>query len=253
MAREKIGKYVEKSLDAACKRIAEISRSIILDWVVAQHDRILEWTGRAFDLEVLNNICGLIDDTIRDLVVSNIWKASLEGFMWVLLDGGPSRAFSDTDITMIEEDFNMLKDLFVADGEGLPRSLVEEQAKFYHQILNLFSLKTESLIRMLMASSERISVGVTSHKYGQRYLGDAHTLIRVLCHKKDREASTFLKTHYRLPSSSEYDDETAVEDSSFSSPLVSDIWKRSTSFRWSEKGHSSFRSIKKKLQEATWK
>ncbi|KAL0329748.1 UNVERIFIED_CONTAM: protein unc-13 [Sesamum radiatum] len=245
--------------------IAEISRSIILDWVVAQHDRILEWTGRAFDLEdweplslqqkqaasavevfriieeVLNNICGLIDDTIRDLVVSNIWKASLEGFMWVLLDGGPSRAFSDTDITMIEEDFNMLKDLFVADGEGLPRSLVEEQAKFYHQILNLFSLKTESLIRMLMASSEHISVGVSSHKYGQRYLGDAQTLIRVLCHKKDREASMFLKTHYRLPSSSEYDDETAVEDSSFGSPLVSDIWKRSTSFRWSDKGHSSFR------------
>ncbi|KAK4389327.1 protein unc-13 [Sesamum angolense] len=184
---------------------------------------------------VLNNICGLIDDTIRDLVVSNIWKASLEGFMWVLLDGGPSRAFSDTDITMIEEDFNMLKDLFVADGEGLPRSLVEEQAKFYHQILNLFSLKTESLIRMLMASSEHISVGVSSHKYGQRYLGDAQTLIRVLCHKKDREASMFLKTHYRLPSSSEYDDETAVEDSSFSSPLVSDIWKRSTSFRWSDK------------------
>ncbi|XP_011081014.1 uncharacterized protein LOC105164132 isoform X3 [Sesamum indicum] len=202
---------------------------------------------------VLNNICGLVDDTIRDLVVSNIWKASLEGFMWVLLDGGPSRAFSDTDIPMIEEDFNMLKDLFVADGEGLPRSLVEEQAKFYHQILNLFSLKTESLIRMLMASSEHISVGVSSHKYGQRYLGDAHTLIRVLCHKKDREASTFLKTHYRLPSSSEYDDETAVENSSFSSPLASDIWKRSTSFSWSEKGHSSFRSIKKKLQEATWK
>ncbi|KAL0331303.1 UNVERIFIED_CONTAM: protein unc-13 [Sesamum angustifolium] len=141
------------------------------------------------------------------------------------------------------------QDLFVADGEGLPRSLVEEQAKFYHQILNLFSLKTESLIRMLMASSEHISVGVSSHKYGQRYLGDAQTLIRVLCHKRDREASMFLKTHYRLPSSSEYDDETAVEDSSFGSPLVSDIWKRSTSFRWSDKeasmspNHTSYKHL----------
>ncbi|KAI3468779.1 hypothetical protein Pfo_025442 [Paulownia fortunei] len=201
---------------------------------------------------VLNNVCGLIDDTIRDVVVSSIWKASLEGFMWVLLDGGPSRAFSDTDITMIEEDFNMLKDLFVADGEGLPRSLVVEEAKFYRRILSLFSLQTESLIQMLMASSEHISVGVSSYKNGQRYLGDAHTLIRVLCHKKDREASKFLKRHYRLPSSSEYD-ETAEENSSLSSPLVADFLKRSTSFRWSEKGHSSFRSIKKKLQEATWK
>ncbi|PIN05396.1 hypothetical protein CDL12_22063 [Handroanthus impetiginosus] len=48
-------------------------------------------------------------------------------------------------------------------------------------------------------------------------------------------------------------DEGAGEDSSFSSPLVADIWKRSASFRWSEKGQSSFRSIKKRLQEATWR
>lgn len=32
-----------------------------------------------------------------------------EGFMWILLDGGPLRAFSDSDIILIEEDFNMLK------------------------------------------------------------------------------------------------------------------------------------------------
>lgn len=29
--------------------------------------------------------------------------------MWVLLDGGPSRAFSDLDIISVEEDLNMLK------------------------------------------------------------------------------------------------------------------------------------------------
>ncbi|KAL9177741.1 hypothetical protein ABFS82_01G078500 [Erythranthe guttata] len=202
--------------------------------------------------KVLNNICGLIDGTIRDLVVSSIWKASLEGLMWVLLDGGPSRAFSEFDIQKIEEDFHMLKDLFVADGEGLPRSLVEEEAKFCNKILSLFSLETESLIQMLMASSEHISVGVNNYKYGQRYLGDAHTLIRVLCHKKDKEASKFLKRHYRLPPSSEYD-ETSVENSSLSSPLVADIMKKSMSFRWSDKSHSSFRSIRKKFQEATWK
>ncbi|KZV40963.1 hypothetical protein F511_25688 [Dorcoceras hygrometricum] len=31
--------------------IAEISRPVILDWIVAQHERILEWTARAFELE----------------------------------------------------------------------------------------------------------------------------------------------------------------------------------------------------------
>lgn len=199
----------------------------------------------------LNNVCRLIDETIRDLVVSSIYKASLEGFVWLLLDGGPSRAFSDTDISMIEEDLVVLEDLFVANGEGLPRSLVEEESKFVHQILSLFSLQTQSVIQMLMESSEHISVDTTSPRYAQRYLGDAQTLIRVLCHKKDREASKFLKTHYQLPPSSDYG-ETSSEDSSFHSPLLADIVKRSASFRWSDKSQSSFKFMKKKLQEATW-
>lgn len=33
-------------------QIGEVAKPIILDWVIAQHERILEWTGRAFDLEV---------------------------------------------------------------------------------------------------------------------------------------------------------------------------------------------------------
>lgn len=32
-----------------------------------------------------------------------------EGYVWVLLNGGPSRAFSDSDITIMEDDLNMLK------------------------------------------------------------------------------------------------------------------------------------------------
>ncbi|XP_073136594.1 protein unc-13 homolog isoform X2 [Henckelia pumila] len=199
----------------------------------------------------LNNVCRLIDETIRDLVVSSIYKASLEGFVWLLLDGGPSRAFSDTDISMIEEDLSVLEDLFVANGEGLPRSLVEEESKFVHQILSLFSLQTQSVIQMLMESSEHISVDTTSPRYAQRYLGDAQTLIRVLCHKKDREASKFLKRHYQLPPSSDYG-ETSSEDSSFHSPLLADIVKRSASFRWSDKSQSSFKFMKKKFQETTW-
>uniref|UniRef100_A0A5B7C3J2 MHD1 domain-containing protein n=1 Tax=Davidia involucrata TaxID=16924 RepID=A0A5B7C3J2_DAVIN len=199
---------------------------------------------------VLNHICGLIDDTLRDRVVSSICSASLEGYVWVLLDGGPSCAFSDSDITMMEDDLNMLKDIFVADGEGLPLSLVEEEAKLAHQILSLFSFQAESVIQMLMTASEHISTGLDSRKHGRRFLGDAHTLIRVLCHKKDREASKFLKRQYQLPASSEYDD-TPLKESSLRSPLVTDLLKRSASFHWAEKGHSSFKSIRRKFQQAT--
>lgn len=33
-------------------QIHKISRPIILDWLISQHERIMEWTGRAFHLEV---------------------------------------------------------------------------------------------------------------------------------------------------------------------------------------------------------
>lgn len=206
---------------------------------------------------VLNRICDLIDDTLRDLLVTSICRASLEGFLWVLLDGGPACSFSDSDVTMIEDDLNMLKELFVADGEGLPRSLVDVEAKLSHQILSLFSLPSESVIQMLMTASAQLSTGFgsSSSKHRQRCLEDADTLIRVLCHKKDREASKFLKLHYHLPVSSEYDDPSFHHSSTNSpvipstiSPAVADLI-RSASSRWNEKGHSSFKSLRKKFHE----
>lgn len=61
------------------------------------------------------------------------------------------------------------------------------------------------LIQMLMTASELIDMGVSSE---QRRLEDAQTLVRVLCHKKDRTASKFLKRQYEFPMSSGKDRET---------------------------------------------
>ncbi|XP_031251761.1 protein unc-13 homolog [Pistacia vera] len=199
---------------------------------------------------VLDQICGLIDDSLRDLVVLSICRASLEGYVWILLDGGPSRAFSDSDIMMMEEDFNVLKDFFVASGEGLPRSVVEQEAKFAEEILSLFSVQSETLIRMLMNASEHISLELDPPKHGHRNLEDANTLVRVLCHKKDRVASKFLKRQYQLPKSSEYDD-IPSDNPTLISPMVFDLLKRSSSLQWTNNGSSSFRSIKSRLQKAT--
>ncbi|KNA18539.1 hypothetical protein SOVF_069820 isoform A [Spinacia oleracea] len=198
---------------------------------------------------VLNQICGSIDDAVRDPLVLSIFHASLEGHLWVLLDGGPSRAFSDSDIALMEDDLRALKDFFVADGEGLPRSTVEREAKFSHQVLSLFSLQTSHIIQMLMTASEHISRRVQSRGHSHRSLDDANTLIRILCHKMDMEASKFLKKQYRLPPSSEYD-ENPKNESTSSSAIISDLLKRSASFRFPDTGHSSIKSLKKKFQEA---
>lgn len=48
----------------------------------------------------------------------------------------------------------------------------------------------------------------------------------------------------------EYEDAT-TQESILGSPFISDLLKRSAKFHWTEKGHSSFRLIKKKFQKAT--
>ncbi|XP_022152739.1 uncharacterized protein LOC111020389 isoform X3 [Momordica charantia] len=156
---------------------------------------------------VLNNVCGKIDDTLRDLVVLSICRASMEAFIWVMLNGGPSRAFSDADIVLVREDLGILKDFFVADGEGLPRTLVEKEAKFAEEILGLYSLPTETIVQLLMGTSGQNPTELDPcSNNGNFKFSDSQALVRVLCHKKDTEASAFLKQKYNLPASSDYDD-----------------------------------------------
>ncbi|OWM63959.1 hypothetical protein CDL15_Pgr006185 [Punica granatum] len=151
---------------------------------------------------VLDHICGVLDDSLRDLVVLSICRASLEGYVWVLLDGGSSRAFSDSDVLLMEDDLNTLKEFFIAEGEGLPRSIVDQESKVAEHILHLYSFQTDVLIQMLLNASEHISSGLDSQKRGN-VPEDAQILIRILCHKKDREASKFLKRQYQLPMASD--------------------------------------------------
>ncbi|KAK1327051.1 hypothetical protein QJS10_CPA01g02426 [Acorus calamus] len=121
---------------------------------------------------VLDQICAIIVDTLRDPVALSICRASMEGYIWALLNGGPSRAFSNSDFPMMQED--------------------------------LYALKSETLIEMLMRASEQISYNTDLKR--SRFVDDADTLLRILCHKKDRDASKFLKRHYQLPKSSDYED-----------------------------------------------
>ncbi|XP_031476221.1 protein unc-13 homolog isoform X2 [Nymphaea colorata] len=89
---------------------------------------------------VLGNVCGLISDALRDVIVHYIFRSSLDGYIWLLLDGGPSRVFTGNDVLMLQEDLNLLKELFIADGEGLPRALVEKEALMTQEILDLYTL-----------------------------------------------------------------------------------------------------------------
>lgn len=80
-------------------------------------------------------------------------QASMDDFVRVLLDGGPSRVFSQEDSRMLDEDLHLLKDFFIASGDGLPHGVVESSLAPVQQIANLYSLGTRTVIENLMHAS----------------------------------------------------------------------------------------------------
>ncbi|KAL3623001.1 Protein unc-13 [Castilleja foliolosa] len=145
---------------------------------------------------VLNQLCDIIVEPLRDRVVTGLLQASLDGLIRVILDGGQSRTFTPADAKLLEEDLEVLKEFFISGGDGLPRGVVENQVARVRQIINLHAYETRELIEDLRSASELEMQG------GRSRLGaDTKTLIRILCHRNDSEASQFLKKQYKIPKS----------------------------------------------------
>lgn len=145
---------------------------------------------------VLNQLCDIIVEPLRDRVVTGLLQASLDGLIRVILDGGSSRMFTPADAKLMDEDLEVLKEFFISGGDGLPRGVVENQVVRARQVIKLLSYETRELIDDLRSASEMELQG------GRSKLGaDSKTLIRILCHRSDSEASQFLKKHYKIPKS----------------------------------------------------
>lgn len=125
--------------------------------------------------------------------MTGLLQASLDGLHRVLLDGGPSRIFFPTDAKLLEEDLEFLKEFFISGGDGLPRGTVENLFARVRPVINLHSYETRVLIDDLKFANQ----GNRS-----RLGADFETLLRILCHRSDSEASQFLKKQYKFPKSS---------------------------------------------------
>lgn len=161
-------------------------------------------------LEELEQRLEIISSTVHDhraktRVLTEVMKASFEGFLMVLLAGGPSRAFSLEDYVMIEEDFKFLTHLFRSNGDCLPAELIEKHSTNVKGVLPFFGMDTESLIQQfsqltmeMFGSSPkpRIPLPPTSNQWSPK---EPNTLLRVLCHRNDETATKFLKKNYNLP------------------------------------------------------
>ncbi|KAL6215570.1 hypothetical protein ACLB2K_014999 [Fragaria x ananassa] len=150
-------------------------------------------------------ISNAVHERVRTRIITDIMRASIDGFLLVLLAGGPSRVFSRKDSQIIEDDFKSLKDLFWANGDGLPSELIDKYTTTVRGVLPLFRTDTESLIERFRrvtlesygsSARSRLPLPPTS---GQWNPTEPNTLLRVLCYRNDEAASKFLKKTYNLP------------------------------------------------------
>ncbi|GJM99266.1 hypothetical protein PR202_ga16353 [Eleusine coracana subsp. coracana] len=153
----------------------------------ARLDTIME----VLDL-VLNQLCDVIVEQLRDRVVTGLLQASLDGLLRVILDGGSTRVFSPSDAPLLEEDLETLKEFFISGGDGLPRGTVENLVSRVRPVINLIQQET----RVLIDDLREVTQGSKS-KFGT----DSKTLLRVLCHRNDSEASHYVKKQFKIPSS----------------------------------------------------
>lgn len=188
-----------KVMNAAIGSICEFAGTKIIFWDLREHfisnlyrpsvsESRLELLMESLDL-VLNELCDVITEPLRDRIVTGLLQASIDVLVRVLLDGGPSRVFLAADSKMLLDDLEVLKEFFISGGDGLPRGTVENVVARVRPIINLISLET----RVLIDDLRDVSQGGRS-----RFGADSKTLVRVLCHRSDSEASRFLKKQFKI-------------------------------------------------------
>lgn len=153
----------------------------------------------------LEIISSTVHDRARTRVITDVMKASFDGFLMVLLAGGPARAFTPQDSEIIEEDFKSLTDMFWSNGDGLPTDLIDKCSTTVKDVLSLLHLDSVSLVErfksLLLEShgtsaKSRFPMPPTS---GQWNSTEPNTVLRVLCYRSDETAAKFLKKAYNLP------------------------------------------------------
>ncbi|KAL7145007.1 hypothetical protein ABFS83_07G049800 [Erythranthe nasuta] len=158
----------------------------------------------------LTLLCAIVTDRAQPLALKEVMRASFEAYLMVLLAGGGSRIFSRLDHAMIEEDFESLKRVFCACGEGLMgEDEVAREAETVEGVVALMGESTERLVEdfsIVACESSGMGVGVAGFgrklpmppTTGRWNRTDPNTILRVLCHRDDRAANHFLKRTFHL-------------------------------------------------------
>ncbi|KAI3823060.1 hypothetical protein L1987_04486 [Smallanthus sonchifolius] len=151
----------------------------------------------------------IVTERAQPLAIKEVMKASFEAYLLVLIAGGSGISFMRGDHEMIEDDLKHLKRVFASYGEGLlTEDEVEKEAETVEGVVGLMGKPTEQLIEeFTVVACEASGMGVSSGPgqtlpmpptTGRWSSSDPNTMLRVLCHRKDRVANLFLKRTFHL-------------------------------------------------------
>lgn len=125
--------------------------------------------------------------------------ASVECFERILLDGGPYRLFTPSDVQLLEHDVLKMRLLFLGDGEGLPQAEVDKAFRTLSELLSVMELATglliDNFLRVQGYSTTKAGNGAGD---GMRAF-NPEVLKKILSHRAERAASKFLKKYYSVP------------------------------------------------------
>ncbi|KAM1727244.1 hypothetical protein ACFX12_017912 [Malus domestica] len=214
----RVGKMFELSTSACVEGIQQLCEATAYKVVFHDLSHVL-WDGLYIvgvsssriepflqELEqYLEIISSTVHDRVRTRIITDVMRASFDGFLLVLLAGGPSRTFMRKDSDLIEEDFRFLTDLFWSNGDGLPADLIDKLSTTVKGILPLYGIDTDSLVEQLKratlenygsSAKSRLPMPPTTGEWNSN---EPNTLLRVLCYRNDETAAKFLKKTYNLP------------------------------------------------------
>ena len=131
----------------------------------------------------MERVCARLSDEERAVFGGAVADACALGLRHILLDGGPTRFFARSDAAAIREDCVALHDFLTAGGEGLDAATAELALQPVLRIVELMQLDSPTLFSRYTAAK-----------------GDAQTtLLHVLSHRAEREASKLLKESLGMP------------------------------------------------------
>ncbi|GMH42089.1 hypothetical protein BSKO_10008 [Bryopsis sp. KO-2023] len=132
-------------------------------------------------------------DKVRDCVAEGLMGSCIKCYERVLLDGGPYRLFEEQDVPELESDVAKMKDFFVGGGDGIAKETVDAAFRDLSELLTVMDLPTETLIAN--AEDAKKAGDAQPAAIGN----DLDILVKILSHRKKRDASKWLKKYFSVP------------------------------------------------------